>query len=193
VAEEVTAVTLPSFGHVDGAYLAWNALAFAMTFVWSSFGEWIIHAGFLHSRRIVSFAWKLHDQEHHVLFRGDATYESAADDPRTKHVMFVARDYALILLAHLPLFLAAEMLFRRPALLGGLLCVLAALQMFNSLHWRYHVPSDTWFQRTALFRFLKEHHRLHHDRTDRNLNVFFLPLADWCLGTLITRPCEVRR
>ena len=35
------------------------------------------------------------------------------------------------------------------------------------------------------FKFIEKHHRIHHIHMDRNLNVL-LPLADFCLGSLVT-------
>jgi hypothetical protein len=171
------------FDHPWTWYLMWNAVAFAGAFVVNSFVEWLSHKFILHSNKIVSFAYELHDRQHHVYFNGTDSYHAVNEDVK-KHVKFVPRDYCMFLLATTPIWAFAEVLSQRALLVGGVLSTLVALQMFNSFHWRFHVPSDTWFQRTWFFRFIKNHHRLHHADTHSNYNVHFFPLADWVLGTL---------
>jgi len=168
-------------------YLFWNLAGFGGAFVFNSFVEWGAHRFILHSNAIVKFAYKLHDVQHHNYFKGDDTYAwrgSEEDRWKLDHVAFVPRDYLMFMLLTAPVWLAAEWLLGVPVALGGALATLSQLQLFNSLHWRFHVPKDTWFQRTWFFRFLCEHHRLHHVNPRCNLNVSFLPLADLCLGTL---------
>ena len=167
-------------------YLGWSALGFLGACLVNSFVEWFAHKYILHSDRIVKFAYQLHDREHHVLFGDGDTYH-AKDDFMKKHVAFVPRDYIMFLLVTAPLWIGAELLLKRPVFFGGVAATLTGLQMFNSLHWRFHVPSDTWFQRTRFFLYLKEHHRLHHGDTKRNYNVYFFPIADFVLGTLIRK------
>jgi sterol desaturase/sphingolipid hydroxylase (fatty acid hydroxylase superfamily) len=53
------------------------------------------------------------------------------------------------------------------------------------MHYVMHVPRDRWIERTRVFRFLNEHHRLHHKDHNTNLNVVF-PLADLLFRTLRT-------
>lgn len=176
---------MPTFeaGHVWYYYVLWNVAGFWGAFFLNSFIEWASHKFILHSNKIVKFAYELHDREHHVLFNGMDTYHAQNEDVK-KHVAFVPRDYILFLLVTAPIWVVSEFIVGRPIFIGGVLATLAGLQLFNSLHWRYHVPSDTWFQRTRFFRYLKEHHRKHHSDTSCNYNVNFFPIADWVLGTL---------
>ena len=168
-------------------WIVWNLVGFAGAFLVNSVIEWASHRWILHSNRIVRFAWLLHDQEHHPLFPLDdytATTDSPHDTMRRTHVAFVPRDYLGFMAATAPIWLGAEWLAGVPIALGAALATLAQLQLFNSLHWRFHVPAGSWFERTWFFRFLAQHHRLHHARPMTNLNVSFLPLADFCFGTL---------
>jgi sterol desaturase/sphingolipid hydroxylase (fatty acid hydroxylase superfamily) len=163
-------------------------VAFFGTILWGSFGEWLIHRFVMHTRQpLLPYPYELHAVGHHGMFGADASYH-AQDEEMKKHVTFDPKDYFFILSAHVPGLLAFEWLtgiaLSAPV---AAVAILGCTGAFDILHWKYHVPSDTWFQRTRLFRFLKEHHRLHHLRQDRNYNVFSLPLADWCLGTLITK------
>lgn len=164
-------------------FALWNLIAFVGACLVNSFIEWGAHRFVLHGTRFGRFAYELHDRQHHVIMDGGENYH-AKDDFARKHVAFVPRDYVLFLLFTTPLWIAAELATQRPLLIGGVLATLAGLQLFNSFHWRFHVPSDSWFQRTWFFRFLKEHHRQHHTDTTSNFNVYFFPLADWVLGTL---------
>lgn len=165
-------------------YLIWNAAAFAGAAVINSFVEWIAHRHVLHSPRFVRFAYELHDRTHHVLFGAGETYHAQNEEMR-KHITFVPRDYIMFLLVTTPIWIGAELLIQRPLLFGCVLATLTGLQMFNSFHLRFHDPADTWFQRTRFFRYLKEHHRLHHADTHKNFNVYCFPLADFVLGTLV--------
>lgn len=164
-------------------FAAWNAIAFAGAFLVNSFVEWTAHRYVLHGTRFGRFAYDLHDRQHHVIFDGGSYYH-AKDDFARAHITFVPRDYILFLLVTTPIWIGAELLAGCPFLVGGVLATLAGLQMFNSFHLWFHDPRDSWFERTRFFRFLKEHHRLHHEDPKCNLNVFFLPVADWVFGTL---------
>jgi len=179
---------MPSF-RLDHGWpwlLLWNLAGFAGALVANSFVEWLAHRFILHSKKIVGFAYELHDVSHHGMFGADETYH-AQDENMRNHITFVPRDYVMFLLVTTPLWVGAELLLQRPVLWGGILATLVGLQAFNSFHFRFHCPSDTWFQRTMFFRSLKEHHRIHHRDKTRNFNVFFFPLADWVLGTLVRK------
>ena len=165
------------------AYLLWNVLAFFCACLINSFIEWFAHRYVLHGTRFGRFAYELHHVGHHGMFGADETYHAQNDFMRS-HVTFVLRDYVLFLLVTTPLWIGVELLTRRPLLAGGVIATLTGLQMFNSFHWRFHVPSDTWFQRSWFFRVLKEQHRRHHADMNSNFNVYFFPIADWVLGTL---------
>lgn len=180
------------------SWLLWTLVGFGGGVFVGSFIEWLAHRHILHSDRFVTFAYQLHDVSHHSLFGDDDTYTAVTDSDddkgRREHIEFVPRDYLMFMAATAPFWLLAEWLLGVPIAFGATLATLAQLQLFNSFHWRYHVPSDTWFQRTWFFRFLSNHHRIHHGNPIYNLNVAFLPLADLCLGTLRTKPiCEAAR
>jgi hypothetical protein len=172
-------------------YLLWNAVGFLGAFFVGSFIEWAAHKFILHSNAILKFAYQLHDVQHHNYFKGDETYCLDKNDKenawKLDHVEFVPRDYVMFMAVTTPLWVLAEFLAGVPVIIGGCAAVLFSLQLFNSMHYRYHVPSDTWFQGTWFFRYLKEHHRIHHQQTNRNLNVAFFPIADFFLGTLVKK------
>lgn len=163
-------------------WVFWQLAGFAAAAVYCSFFEWVLHRFVMHRRQpFLPFPYELHAVSHHGLFGADETYH-AQDEHMKEHVTFVFRDYVLLTLANLPVYLGAELLLGAPIAAGCLLATLAYLQAFNSLHWAWHVPSDTWLQRTRLFRWMKERHRLHHGRPDNNFNLV-LPIADLVFRT----------
>jgi sterol desaturase/sphingolipid hydroxylase (fatty acid hydroxylase superfamily) len=66
---------------------------------------------------------------------------------------------------------------------------------YEGLHHLMHKPQIAWIERAGFFKFIKNHHRLHHVYMGKNFNVV-LPLADLLLGTLVladpqpSRPTE---
>lgn len=71
------------------------------------------------------------------------------------------------------------------AFLSGLLAALVVVSdLFVRVHDAIHYPKDfPWLQRQGWFRFLDEHHYIHHVDTSVNVN-FLLPLADLLFGTM---------
>ena len=56
---------------------------------------------------------------------------------------------------------------------------------YEGLHFLMHKPTIPIIEHSRPFQFLKRHHRIHHMKMNRNLNVL-LPVADILLGTLVT-------
>jgi sterol desaturase/sphingolipid hydroxylase (fatty acid hydroxylase superfamily) len=57
---------------------------------------------------------------------------------------------------------------------------------YEYLHWCMHLPRKRALERSGVFFRLNGHHILHHRYMHKNFNVV-LPLADFCLGTLLVR------
>lgn len=169
------------FGQSPGAFFIWGVVGFLASILYSSFFEHLLHSRVMHRRTWLEFPWRLHAVQHHGLFGHDETFH-ALDENMRSHITFVARDYVLLTLVNAPIYALAEWLTQRPIFFGCILATLAYLQAFNSLHLAFHAPSDSRLQRSRWFLWLKEHHRTHHRRHGRNLNVV-VPLADWVLGT----------
>lgn len=164
-------------------YVAWNAAAFAVSFIPHSFVEWLAHRFVLHSKAIVKFAYEEHDRAHHVEYGPDHTFHVQHGKP-AYGTDFTLRDFALFLAFMLPIWIGIEFLIKRPVVVGGIASVLLWLNMFNYLHRLYHEPRGAWIEGTRYFRYLKGHHREHHADTSKNLNVSFFPIADLTLRTL---------
>lgn len=179
---------MPSLHAAPLALVLWGAAAFVATAIYCSFFEWLLHRFVMHKKTFISFPYELHAVSHHGMFGSDETYH-AQDENMRNHVTFVLRDYVLLTLINLPVFIGAELLLHRPVVIGCVLATLAYLQAFNSFHWRWHVPSDTWFQRTRFFQWMKNRHRLHHGNPTRNFNLI-LPIGDLLLGTFGARKAK---
>jgi fatty acid hydroxylase family protein len=178
---------LPTFSsHTPlGQYLLCQGIAFLATVVYGSFFEWTLHRNVMHRKTWISYPFELHAMLHHKIFRHDETYH-ALNDEMKEHVTFVPRDYVLLLMVNSPIFIAAEALLGLPILIGAWTAVLCYLGMFDLLHWSFHVPKERRLERWFWIRWLKEHHRLHHQYQNRNLNVVF-PLADLVFRTRVSR------
>jgi len=161
-------------------------LGFFSFFIYGSFFEWTLHRFWMHKRSVPPYPYELHALIHHDLFRADETFHVGSMEA-LEHITFVPRDYLFLLLVNLPVLLAVEWAIGLPLAAGGAIGAMAYGLIFDGLHWCFHVPAKRWFEQLGLYRWIKRHHLLHHRHQDRNLNVVF-PLADLCLGTLITRP-----
>ncbi len=170
------------------AYLLSQGAAFLATLIYASFFEWTLHRNVMHRKTWISYPFELHAMLHHKIFRHDKTYHAQNEEMR-QHVTFVPRDYFLLLLVNTPVFVAAEWALRAPVLIGAWVAVLLYLALFDILHWSFHVPKERRVERWFWVRWLKEHHRLHHQYQNRNLNVV-LPLADLLFSTRIGKPRE---
>lgn len=118
------------------------------------------------------------------MYRWDQTFE-AQGPGRPKHVALRWYAFPAMIVVHGPIFWALQYItglhIMWPMLIG---CTLYFVG-YEYTHYLMHVPKGHYVERFRWFRFIKEHHRLHHKYMLRNLNVF-IPLADACLGTLVT-------
>lgn len=167
-------------------YLLWNVAGFFLAIVVNSFVEHFSHRWVMHRRCPLLPYGYLHTTSHHATFGADETYHAIRPEMLDHGTHFTWREYVLFPLFCLALYGSVELFTGKPTTVGAMAAVYAGLVAFDLLHYRFHVPSDTWFQRTRLFKFLKDHHKMHHANMSVNLNVVF-PLADLCLGTLSKR------
>lgn len=162
-------------------YALWNLAGLGGALVVNSFVEWTVHRYIMH--RPFFYYGYLHTTSHHATFGHDETYHALNEEMLEHGTSFTWREYLMFPIFTTALYLPVQLLTGKPVYAGALLAVLLGLLAFDLLHSRFHVPQDSWFQRTRVFRFLKEHHRLHHENHESNLNVT-LPLADLCFRTL---------
>lgn len=161
-----------------GAFFAWV--------VYGSFFEWWFHKYLFHSPKLIHATFHAHAIVHHQLYKGDNTYDTPSpQDPEGKHIMMDWFALPIFILTHLPLLLFGQWVTGIPSVWGGVAAIAFYYAGYETLHYFMHVPRNRWIERTRVFRFLKEHHRLHHKYMQKNLNVF-IPLADLVLRTLRT-------
>ncbi|HTE16973.1 MAG TPA: sterol desaturase family protein [Armatimonadota bacterium] len=174
-----------------------QAVACVVVFLWASFFEWFIHRNFMHARRFpLEEAYRGHTLLHHQIYHGERFFAKKEDHP--PHLMLRPITFPSILLLHVPFFLLFEWLTGISILWGGSVACVLYYVGYEYTHYLMHVPAGHFVERFRWFQFLREHHRLHHTFARRNYNVF-VPLADACLGTLVTsdspegRPRRSRR
>jgi hypothetical protein len=161
-----------------------QALACAFWFTYSSFFEWFVHRHLMHERRFpLHDAFRGHTLVHHQIYRG-AGFQ-ATGPGRPPHVALRWYAFPGMILSHVPLFALLQWLTGWPTFWGAVAGCTLYFAGYEYTHYLMHVPRGHPVERFGWFRFLREHHRLHHKYMLRNLNVF-IPLADICLGTLVT-------
>ncbi len=165
--------------------LLWEAIGFTVFFLYGSFFEWWFHKYMFHSPKIVKRTFVHHTLIHHQVYKFEPeSYEWHA--PREKdHITMDWWALPAFLAVHAPVLIGFQMLTHLPVAIGGLLAIATYYGIYEYFHYAMHVPGPQWFQRSKLFLFVKEHHRVHHKYMLHNLNVFF-PLADTVLGTYRT-------
>lgn len=120
---------------------------------------------------------------HHQIYKGDHTYH-LAEGKEPEHVAMSWWALILFIAFHFPVILLVQLITGWQCLWGGLAAIATYYGIYEYTHWCMHVPNQRPFERWRVYRFLKEHHRVHHVHMLRNLNVI-LPLADLTLGTYV--------
>ena len=163
-----------------------EAVACAVLFVYCSYFEWFVHRHLMHVKRPFPFyeAFKGHTLIHHQLYHWNGKFE-AQGPGRPPHVALRWYAFPVMIGLHLPLFGLVQHVTHWPVFWGAALGCVLYFTGYEYTHYLMHVPKGHYVERFGWFRFLKEHHRLHHKYYLRNMNVF-IPLGDVSFGTLIT-------
>jgi hypothetical protein len=170
------------------------AAAFAVVaVVFASVVEWLFHKYVLHRPvfGFLRFAFVSHALVHHKQFRHDDTYHISKEEYSDNVGFAWWHGIVLVVLGAIPFAIAAVALGRPWLTIVPIPIFYAYVMLFEYLHTIMHVPANRWVERRAFFIYLKEHHRLHHHRYGKNLNVV-LPLADLLLGTRYYPPKPAR-
>lgn len=162
-------------------------LSFAGGVVYASFFEWTLHRYVMHRPLLfLRYPFRAHALTHHGIFDGGATYH-LRDPGHVDKVRMAWWNGPVLLLINAPVAgLVAWAAGSVWAGAGFITAIALYYALYEFLHWCMHVPRPRWFQSWRGFRRIDRHHRLHHLKPDRNLNVV-LPLADLVLGTYISR------
>ena len=155
--------------------------------VFDSFFEWVLHRYVMH-RKVGPFdyAFRQHALVHHRVFQADSTYHLRQEADKGTVPMAWWNGPVLIAITQMPMALAAWLTGQWGLLGGSLLASCLYYAAYEYMHWCMHVPRQRQLERSGIFFRLNGHHLLHHRYMGKNFNVV-LPLADWCLGTLLVR------
>lgn len=158
----------------------------------ASFFEWTVHKYFMHRPvRFVTRWFVSHTRVHHVKFGYDESYH--IQNEGDKGIIGMILWAPLLILAgfipYLPVLLVSHMFDlgqTTTVFWTGLAVSVLYYAAYEYHHHVMHYPKDRWVERTQLFRRMNGHHLIHHRHMGKNFNVV-LPLADWCMNTLLLR------
>ena len=159
-----------------------EAAAFVFYFLYESFFEWAFHKHLFHSPKFIKQTFNAHTIVHHQRYKFEHSSYEWQEGQEKDHIAMDWFALPLFVGFHLPFFWLIERVTHIPSMWGGVASVVAYYTVYEYFHYCMHVPAGRWFEKVGVYRFVKEHHRIHHKYMLQNLNVFF-PLADKCLGT----------
>ena len=167
--------------------MSWSIFLFSFTLsiALGSLIEWVVHKHFMHSIRFMRPPHDRHAVMHHSERRAPGKFFAKEEELKEYH-LFETSFMPVLWMLHFPFFYSVYKVFGLSASLGVAAGTAAYVGAYEMLHWSIHCPDDFPFRNHRWFRFLIEHHRRHHNRSNINYNVVF-PLADWCFGTLSYR------
>jgi hypothetical protein len=172
----------------DMQFTILSVVAFGCGIVYASFFEWTLHKFVMH--RVIfgfKYAFDAHAKVHHGMYGADQTYHTHSESNVKKIPMAWWNGPLLIVVSSaLPTLLISWPFGLWWITVGIIIAVAVYYGAYEYFHWCMHYPKKRWFEKTRWFKWIDDHHRLHHKHMGKNLNVV-LPIADWCLGTLITR------
>jgi hypothetical protein len=197
-----------------GGNLAAALLGAVVLLIAASLLEWLVHR-YVYHRRWLPFLrriYAIHHQGHHqAIF---PTWRYVTNGPVRRHPILAtgisclhtsAWHNALVKLSHFSFYLAiggvcvwlpAWLLTGRAAFVAGMVAASVVVSdLFVRVHDAIHYPGRyRLIEIQPWFRFLENHHYIHHVDTEANVN-FLLPLADWLFGTMRRRlsPEELAR
>ena len=168
------------------------AVGTLVAIVQSSFVEWSFHRFWLHRPWLPDNCFTQHTLIHHQLCKFDDTFHVQDEEQHEALHFQWWGGPLLIAISTLPWALIAWGLHAGGVdlpYLAFLVSFMAGSMVYyigyEGLHYLMHKPTFAGIERSGPFQFLKRHHRIHHVKMNRNLNVL-LPLADLFLGTLAT-------
>ena len=166
----------------------WEWLTIPVGFLVANLAEYLGHRGPMHhpvpGLRLLH---RRHTLEHHRFFVPESmAVESTEDFTATLFPWYMV----LFFLGAIAAPLAALLFLVTTANVGWLFCATAVgyFLCYEWLHFTWHQPDDGVIGRLRAVRFLRRHHRLHHDRalmTKANFNITF-PIWDIVLSSNVT-------
>jgi hypothetical protein len=137
--------------------------------------------------------YKIHALQHHRFFTHEvATYDSRRDFYIVFFPWFTPLATVLIQMPAFYFFAHALGASENVAIISALINPIYYL-LYELFHYASHVQEGAFILRIPMLRYMREHHRLHHDprlMARYNFNVV-IPVFDWIFGTYATRGTEV--
>ncbi len=150
--------------------------------IYGSFLEWFIHRQAMHTPKISKLAFERHAIMHHTERRSLKSFYIPEEDPAQHYHLGESSFIPVLWAVHFPAYLLVWKLSNLWAGIGvaagGLLYMLG----YEIIHFYIHAPKGYRFQKTRLFRYYCEYHRVHHHKARLNYNIV-IPLADLVLRT----------
>jgi hypothetical protein len=162
-----------------------QTLAFLGALLYASFFEWFVHKHLMHSTKWLREPFERHAVLHHGMHRSLRSFFARASD-NPQYMLVEASFFPIVWVLHIPLYLGFNYFVAPHTGIGIALGTACYCVAYEVIHWCEHVPRNRWIERTRVFRFLLEHHRIHHLYPRKNYNVV-CPLADLMLRTLSTQ------
>jgi sterol desaturase/sphingolipid hydroxylase (fatty acid hydroxylase superfamily) len=166
-------------------------LVIAGSILQASFFEWAFHRYWLHRPWLPKECFTFHTLVHHQLCKFEDTFQAVEEEQHEALTFQWWGGPLLIAINCAPWALLAWILSASGIALPWVGLIATGVGTFalyyagyEGLHHLMHKPRWPWVQNLPYFRFIERHHRIHHVRMNRNLNVL-LPIADFCLGTLV--------
>ena len=173
-------------------YLLLITLSVLCSYIVISFAEVGIHKNLMHGKNLPKFIYGIspyiievfeaHAIRHHAHWYREFDFEP---DPEGRHDNILLRPIETILA--LILFAPVVVLFFVISpVLGVTFIVMPFIhnKLWNLLHTQMHMPKPLFFVKWEVYRWLARHHYMHHQFTNKNLNVAF-PLADYLVGSKV--------
>jgi hypothetical protein len=161
-------------------------LALPGGYVFANVVEYVVHRWLMHvPRGALRRMYKRHTGQHHRFF----TDRAMTTDSGRDFAIILFPPFVVVFFLGLIATPVAAVLTWLVGLDAGLLFGIVALSYFLFYEWMHlasHLPPDGLLGRLPGVRFVREHHRVHHDpRRMRHYNFnITVPLTDWMLGTL---------
>src|SRR5262245_8469752 len=169
------------------SFLFWSSIGCIVGLSFSSFFEWLLHRFLMHRPvGIFRYPFERHALVHHHIFKADHTYHLVEE--KDKHTIPMAwwNGPVLVALCQIPFVIIVSFTGTWWLVVGSLISCTAYYCTCEYIHWCMHLPKARIVARSGTDVRLNGHHLVHHRYMHKNFNVV-LPLADMCLGTLLTR------
>ena len=166
-------------------------VCFPIAVVQASLFEWAFHRYWLHRPWLPKDCFTSHTLVHHQLCKFDDTFHVHEEEQEEALTFAWWGGPTLVSINILPWVLAMWGLSAAGVapfnfvVLGSVIAAFVLYYIgYEGLHYLMHKPTIGWIERSRYFKFLERHHRIHHYRMDKNLNVL-VPIGDFLLGSLV--------